>query len=193
MWLGLATKVSLPSPLLAAEFNARATSRPNPAVKPCALAGVVPTLSDDAWRWVPILIARRSRGVVVTASDELDGASQGMTTLVGALVSSGLRLWALEVNAQGNLSGAPDCGSPKKAGRSPELVEGFSRPPTAKSSSLRAREYGYSNVGFKSRLSFIDLKNLASRAVTERLSASYERTAMLFGSESWIFRHPPPE
>lgn len=30
MWLDLATKVSLPSPHLAAEFNARATSRPTP-------------------------------------------------------------------------------------------------------------------------------------------------------------------
>lgn len=94
-----------------------------------------------------------------------------MVTFVGALVSSGLRLLALEESAQCNLSGTPDCGF-QKAGRSPKLVEGCSRSPTAKSSSLRAREYGYSNIGFKSRISFLDLKNLASRAVAERLGAS---------------------
>ena len=63
----------------------------------------------------------------------------------------------------------------------------------ATEASLRAREYGYSNVGFKTLISFIDLRNTASRAVAERLGAKYERTAMLFGSEAGIFRHPPPE
>jgi len=57
---------------------------------------------------------------------------------------------------------------------------------------LRAREYGYSTIGFKTLISFIDLRNVASRAVAERMSAKYERTAMLFGSEAGIFRHPPP-
>jgi len=37
------------------------------------------------------------------------------------------------------------------------------------------------------------LKNVASRAVVERMGAKYERTATLFGSEAGILRHPPPE
>jgi RimJ/RimL family protein N-acetyltransferase len=43
-----------------------------------------------------------------------------------------------------------------------------------------------------SLISFIDLRNVASRAVAERMGAKYERTAMPFGSEAGIFRHPPP-
>jgi hypothetical protein len=31
------------------------------------------------------------------------------------------------------------------------------------------------------------------RLVAERMGAKYERSAMLFGSEAGIFRHPPPE
>jgi len=34
--------------------------------------------------------------------------------------------------------------------------------------------------GFKTLISFIDLRNVASRAVAERLGAKYERSAMLF-------------
>jgi hypothetical protein len=58
---------------------------------------------------------------------------------------------------------------------------------------VQAREYGYSQVGFKTLVSFIDLRNVASLAVAERMGAKYERTAKLFGSEAGIFRHLPPE
>jgi hypothetical protein len=58
---------------------------------------------------------------------------------------------------------------------------------------LRAREYGYSKIGFKTLISFIDLRNVASGAVAERMGARYERTAMLFGSEAALFRHPSPD
>jgi RimJ/RimL family protein N-acetyltransferase len=63
----------------------------------------------------------------------------------------------------------------------------------ATEASLRAREYGYSHIRFKTPISFVDLRNLASRAVAEHMGAKYERTAMLFGSEAGIFRHPPSE
>ena len=63
----------------------------------------------------------------------------------------------------------------------------------ATEASLHAREYGYSTIGFKTLISFIDLRNVASRAVAERMGAKYKRTAMLFGSEAGIFRHPPLE
>jgi RimJ/RimL family protein N-acetyltransferase len=63
----------------------------------------------------------------------------------------------------------------------------------ATEASLRAREYGYSHVGFKTPISFVDLRNLASCAVAERMGAKYERKAMLFGSDAGIFHHPPPK
>jgi RimJ/RimL family protein N-acetyltransferase len=62
----------------------------------------------------------------------------------------------------------------------------------ATEASLRAREYGFSTIGFKTLISFIDLRNIASRAVAERMGAHLEKTEMLFGSEAGIFRHPPP-
>jgi RimJ/RimL family protein N-acetyltransferase len=62
----------------------------------------------------------------------------------------------------------------------------------ATEASLRAREYGFSTIGFKTLISFIDLKNTASRAVAERMGAHLEKTATLFGSEAGIFRHPAP-
>ena len=42
-------------------------------------------------------------------------------------------------------------------------------------------------------ISFIDLGNVASRAVAERMGAKYEKTVIPFGSEAGIFRHPPPD
>jgi len=71
----------------------------------------------------------------------------------------------------------PDCGS-QKAGRSPKLIDGCSRPPTAKSSSLRAREYGYSNIGFKSRIRLLDLKNLNPKLISKvRIGGIVSRAA----------------
>ena len=49
----------------------------------------------------------------------------------------------------------------------------------ATEASLHARAYGFSTIGFKTLISFIDLRNVASRAVAERMGAKYERTAMM--------------
>lgn len=119
-----------------------------------------------------------------------------MAAFAGHWSLRGYGCWALEENSTSQFVGYAGLWFPE-GWPEPEVAWGLLKAAQGKGfateASLRAREYGYSSVGFKTLISFIDLRNVASRAVAERMGAKYERTAMLFGSEAGIFRHPPPE
>ena len=119
-----------------------------------------------------------------------------MAAFAGHWSLRGYGCWALEEKRTGEFVGYAGLWFPE-GWPEPEVAWGLLKTAQGKGfateASLRAREYGYSHVGFKTLISFIDLRNVASRAVAQRMGAKYERTAMLFGSEAGIFRHPPPE
>jgi RimJ/RimL family protein N-acetyltransferase len=118
-----------------------------------------------------------------------------MAAFAGHWSLRGYGFWALEEKGTGQFVGYSGLSFPE-GWPEPEVGWGLLKTAQGKGfateASLRAREYGYSTIGFKTLISFIDLRNVASRAVAERMGAKYERTAMLFGSEAGIFRHPPP-
>jgi RimJ/RimL family protein N-acetyltransferase len=119
-----------------------------------------------------------------------------MAAFAGHWSLRGYGYWALEEKSTGQFVGYAGLWFPE-GWPEPEVGWGLLKTAHGKGyateASLRAREYGYSNVGFKTLISFIDLRNSASRAVAERMGAKYESTGMLFGSKAGIFRHPPPE
>ena len=125
-----------------------------------------------------------------------NGAWHRLAAFAGHWSLRGYGYWALEERSTGQFVGYAGLWFPE-GWPEPEVGWGLLKSAHGKGfateASLRARAYGYSDMGFKTLISFIDLRNLASRAVAERMGAKYERTAMLFGSEAGIFRHPPPE
>jgi len=119
-----------------------------------------------------------------------------MATYVGHWSLRGFGFWALEERNTGQFIGYAGLWFPE-GWPEPEVGWGLLRAAQGKGfateASLRARQYGYSNIGLKTLISFIDVRNVASRAVAERMGARYERTEMLFGFEAGVFRHPPPD
>jgi RimJ/RimL family protein N-acetyltransferase len=118
-----------------------------------------------------------------------------MATYVGHWHLRGYGFWALEDKSTGGFVGYAGLWFPE-GGPEPEVGWGLLKVAHgrgfATEAALRARAYGYSVVGLKTLISFVDLRNLPSRKVAERMGARQEGTAMLFGSEAGIFRHPPP-
>ena len=58
---------------------------------------------------------------------------------------------------------------------------------------LRARDYAYDTLGFKTIASCIDLENRSSIAVANRLGAKLDRTITFFGRPGGVFRHVSPD
>src|SRR5262245_21599959 len=169
-------------------------------------SGMVPILETErltlrAWRQADLepfaeYYANPATAAFVGGTCSRNAAWHRMAAFAGHWSLRGYGYWALEEKKTGRFVAYSGLwfreGSPE-----PEvgwgLLKTAQRKGFATEASLRARDYGYSTLGFKTLISFIDLRNVASRAVAERLGAKYERSAMLFGSEAGIFRHPPPE
>jgi RimJ/RimL family protein N-acetyltransferase len=166
---------------------------------------MVPTLETErltlrAWRQADLepfaaYYGDPATAVFVGGTCSRNTAWHRMAAFAGHWSLRGYGFWALEEKSTGQFVGYSGLSFPE-GWPEPEVGWGLLKTAQGKGfateASLRAREYGYSTIGFKTLISFIDLRNVASRAVAERMGAKYERTAMLFGSEAGIFRHPPP-
>jgi RimJ/RimL family protein N-acetyltransferase len=167
---------------------------------------MVPTLETErlklrAWRQSDLdsfaaYYAEPTTAGFVGGTCSRNDAWRRMAAFVGHWSLRGYGFWALEAKATGQFVGYAGLWFPE-GWPEPEVGWGLLKDAQgrgfATKASLRAREHGYRDIGFKTLISLIDLKNLASRAVAERMGARYERTEMLFGSEAGVFRHPPPE
>ena len=167
---------------------------------------MVPTLETErlklrAWRQSDLELfaayyADPTTAAFVGGACSRNDAWRRMAAFVGHWSLRGYGLWALEEKSTSQFVGYAGLWFPE-GWPEPEVGWGLLRSAQGKGyateASLRAREYGYSNIGFKTLISFIDLRNVASRAVAERMGAKYERSAMLFGFEAGVFRHPSPD
>jgi len=167
---------------------------------------MVPTLETErlkmrAWRqsdFEPFAeyYADPETAAFVGGTCDRDIAWRRMAAFAGHWLLRGFGFWALEEKKSGQFVGYAGLWFPE-GWPEPEVGWGLLKSAQgngfATEASLRARQYGYSEAGFKTLISFIDLRNKASCALAERMGAKYERTATLFGSEAGIFRHPPPE
>jgi RimJ/RimL family protein N-acetyltransferase len=119
-----------------------------------------------------------------------------MAAFAGHWPLRGYGFWALEEKASGHFVGYAGLYFPE-GWPEPEvgwgLLKTSQRRGFATEAALRARAFGYANIGFKTLISFIDMRNAASRAVAERMGARYEKSAILHGAEAGVFRHPPPQ
>jgi RimJ/RimL family protein N-acetyltransferase len=167
---------------------------------------MVPTLQTDrlnlrAWRQSDLepfatFCADPTTAAFVGGICNRNDAWRRMAAYVGHWSLRGYGFWALEERSTGKFIGYAGLWFPE-GWPEPEVGWGLLKTAHgrgfATEAALRAREYGYSKIGFNTLISFIDVRNAASRAVSERMGARYERTAMLFGSEAGLFRHPSPD
>ena len=125
-----------------------------------------------------------------------DEAWRRMAAYAGHWLLRGYGLWALEEKASGAFVGYSGLWFPEGW---PELELGWSLVKSAwgkgyaTEAARRARRYAYDELGAKTLISFIDKENFASRAVADRLAASYENVFLLRGAEVALYRHPSLE
>ena len=82
----------------------------------------------------------------------------------------------------------------------PEKEIGYSFIPEAQGkgyaseAALATLVYAYSELAWKTAISLIDKRNIASKRVAEKLGASFEKDSLLFGTDTAeVWRHLPPE
>lgn len=125
-----------------------------------------------------------------------DDAWRRMAAFAGHWILRGYGMWALEEKATGAFVGW--CGLWYPEGW-PEREVGWGLAQSARGkgyateAARRARDYAYTTLGWSTLISFIDLENLSSRKVAERLGARLEKMSLLRGAEAGVFRHPSPE
>jgi RimJ/RimL family protein N-acetyltransferase len=167
---------------------------------------MIPTLETErltmrAWRQADFepfaqFYADPATAAFVGGTCDRDIAWRRMAAYVGHWSLRGYGFWALEEKNSCQFVGYAGLWFPE-GWPEPEVGWGLLKfgqgKGLATEAALRARQYGYSNVGFKTLISFIDLRNKASCALAERMGAKCEKTATLFGAEAGIFRHPPPQ
>lgn len=70
------------------------------------------------------------------------------------------------------------------------LHDGFEGQGLAMEAAVAARAYGARHFGLNGVISYIDATNDRSRALAERLGASFERDGMVMGHPCHVYRHP---
>ncbi len=73
------------------------------------------------------------------------------------------------------------------------LLPAFRGRGLAREAALRARNFAYGTLGWRTAISFVDRHNVASARLAEALGATPEREAELFGGLATVYRHPPAE
>ncbi len=124
------------------------------------------------------------------------GTWRRIAVYLGHWALRGYGHWAIEDKASGRFVGYTGLWNPE-GWPEPEVIWGLHADAHgrgyATEAARRAREYAYSELGWRTAVSFIASENLPSQRVAQRLGATYERDVKLIVTTAGIYRHPGPE
>ena len=119
-----------------------------------------------------------------------------MAKFAGQFALRGFGMWALEEKSSGDFIGYAGLNYPRGW---PEheigwgLLTKYHGKGYATEAALGARKYAYTELGWKTAVSYTHPDNTASQRVAERAGAKYEKTIELMpGKEAKVYRHPGP-
>jgi RimJ/RimL family protein N-acetyltransferase len=124
-----------------------------------------------------------------------DDAWRRMAMLLGHWSLRGYGPWVIEDKASGQFAGYSGPWNPH-GWPEPEIMWGLAANAQgrgfATEAARRARDFAYSELGWRSAISCIVNENLPSQRVAARLGATLEKTAEIRGYAVGIYRHPGP-